>query len=421
MTKPSRSPHARRPAGRDHSKVIRVLNFHAGYACRSSTHCCRPDDLHISVPPQVRDRLVQHLNDGTLVPPNEQNSSPDKLLRITTPSVIFSTGGAPPDPPVFLGADEQGRCLFLDAAHDNLCSIHSQLGLSSLPPICMTFPRLYIERQSGKVLAYSCNCPTAAAMLFEGEEEPALVTRPRHSVAQDVTVFDARNVLPPKRTPTARMSWDDYEQWERQAVALLARPEQSPEAALVAILHSTRTPEDTANGPELTGQDNLRPLSPGLPAARQLVAELLGVTIQSNPTARAVTQAFVARYGSATGAAGEQQLQQDHDRYVADGWGAFSRPIRRYLATMTFVNRVAEVADGLRSIAYSIICAHVMTRIGVTVLCAEQQRPIDAELLQQAIGYSDYLLKHSDPTPLVNHFDRAENMSDGQLLHVLAP
>lgn len=160
------------------------LDFHASYRCRHAGACCRAG---WPIP----------FEDGTIA-----------------------------------ARDVHGACAFFDD-RTQLCAIHARQGMRALPLTCRMFPRIVLHDVRGTFLSLSHFCPTAARLLFDAAGTATIVVAP--DPLADVGALDgldARGEWPPLLRPRVLMDADSYGEWERAAVALLARRDTTPAAAL---------------------------------------------------------------------------------------------------------------------------------------------------------------------------------------------
>jgi hypothetical protein len=97
------------------------------------------------------------------------------------------------------------------------------------------------------------------------------------------------------------------------------------------------------------------------------------------------------------------------EQWVAPAWSAFSRPIRRWLATKAFASWVALQGEGLRTTVALLRVALGVLRAEAARGSAEASRLLDADLLLDAIRRADLLLVHlADPEALARRLGRCE-------------
>jgi hypothetical protein len=81
-------------------------------------------------------------------------------------------------------------------------------------------------------------------------------------------------------------------------------------------------------------------------------------------------------------------------RYVTPVWERHAGPVRRYLAARAFGSWITYQADAAASLAAWLTLCHAVLRIEIARACGSASRPLDRELLVQAIRQTDLLLIH---------------------------
>jgi Fe-S-cluster containining protein len=258
--------------------------------------------------------------------------------------------GAPDDVAGMLAMRENGHCVFFEAGRPG-CSIHAVK-----PAGCVHFPYVCLIDPRGVQVTLSHFCPTAAAMLFEHHDPIAIVEGPV-PVAGDVEGLDARESLPPTiaqasagepNTVSARlMSFDELTQWEREQVS----------------------------------------------GAR--IDELQDGDVALFEQARAAVPAPWS-WPDAPG-----HLEDSWFSLVAPGWLKFDHALSRYAAAKIFASWSIYLGSGLEAAVHTARIASAVVRIEAARQCRMHGRPLDRELLTEAIRQSDLLLVHyADPSLL---------------------
>jgi hypothetical protein len=157
---------------------MRILSFHASYACRHSGACC-------------------------------------------------SAGWIDPRP--------DGVCRHFEARRDGGCTIQHAHGHDALPHACRQFPRVATLSPLGPSVALSAFCPTAASLLF-GDDPFEIVTI---DDGRHLEGMDARGVMPPLLRDGMLMDWDAVARWETLAVRALSDHRDDVDAALAIIDHAS--------------------------------------------------------------------------------------------------------------------------------------------------------------------------------------
>src|SRR5688500_10741486 len=159
---------------------LRLLTFHATYACRHSGACC---------------------NAGWIEPV------------------------------------EDGRCRFFAPSASGGCTIQHGHGHDWLPHACQQFPRIVTQSPLGTSLTLSAFCPTAASLLFD--DAPFSITEiEERSTRYDG--MDAREVLPPLLRADMLMDWDAVTRWENLAIGALSAHRDDVDTAIEIIETASR-------------------------------------------------------------------------------------------------------------------------------------------------------------------------------------
>lgn len=188
--------------------MIRCLNFHAAYRCRSSGVCCRS---------------------GWTIPLDSRETRQVKTLRLAQGSLVEACDGTS----VAARADN-GNCSFCQP--DGWCAIQCSGGHDALPVSCRMFPRSVLIDARGTFISLSHYCPTAASLLFEPGPPAAIVEAPATLVdVGPLDGLDARGAWPPLVRRGVLMDLESYDAWERRGVELLTREGVEPAAALAAL------------------------------------------------------------------------------------------------------------------------------------------------------------------------------------------
>jgi Fe-S-cluster containining protein len=166
------------------------LNFHVNYACRHSGACC---------------------SSGWPIPVEENRVA--QIQQISRHAEwLVPTTEAP--------ADVAGRLAFASSGH---CVFHGDHGCevySARPSSCSHFPYVCLIDQRGVHVTLSHYCPTAAAMLFDHEGPIEIVAGPAPPTGLDIPEgLDAREALPPLASVNRLMSFDEFTEWERNAIS----------------------------------------------------------------------------------------------------------------------------------------------------------------------------------------------------------
>jgi hypothetical protein len=363
--------------------LIRVLSFHADYACRNTGVCCS-SGWDVPVEPAVEDRLRQALADGTLCAPGAIDSP------------FRPVSGLPHGARVVFRADARGRCVFLEPGSRPLCAVHRQLGLDHLASACRDFPRIVTLSPLGVSITLSHYCPTAADLLFRDDVPLAIETDPPALPSSwPYEGLDARESVSPLLRPGVLMGWEAHSRWETHAVATLARKDLSPDEALALLAAQAETARGW--GPE-DGNFDLH-LERCLETPRK--AETIPVPPGEGARAwRAVAECVPS---------GHPLPPPVPEDSADEGWGDLVAPVRRWLAARAFASWLAFQGGGLRTTVLGL-------RLSLDVLRAEVARDPGgargAEGLREAIRRTDLLLVHlADPEALGRRLSRSERLS----------
>ncbi|MDQ3169078.1 MAG: hypothetical protein M3Q55_02930 [Acidobacteriota bacterium] len=153
---------------------MRILSFHAAYACRHSGACCSAG-------------WIEPLADGV--------------------------------------------CRHFDAHGAGRCTVHRAHGHDALPHACQQFPRVATLSPLGTSVTLSAFCPTAASLLFDD----AAFTIETRDDPRAYEGLDARGVMPPLLRGGMLMDWESVACWEELTVATLSDHRQDVECALAII------------------------------------------------------------------------------------------------------------------------------------------------------------------------------------------
>lgn len=250
---------------------------------------------------------------------------------------------APDDVAGILALRSNGHCVFFEAGRPG-CSIHDVK-----PAGCVHFPYLCLIDPRGVHVTLSHYCPTAAAMLFEHNGPIAIVEGPPPiGDGEDLEGLDARESLPPAVGDAKRlMSFDELIAWERDQVA----------RASIGELHAN----DAALFERARASVPAPWRWPDVP----------------------------------------EHLDQIWWAQVAPSWSRFNEVLTRYAAAKLFASWSLYLGDGLDAAAGTARIAAAVLRIECARQCAFFRRPLDRELMTEAIRQSDLLLVHyADPARL---------------------
>jgi Fe-S-cluster containining protein len=194
------------------------LDFHAAYACRHSGECCQS---------------------GWAIPFTSEEATRVESLHLANALTFVRADGD--EVAAFARKDGDRRCMFFEPGR-RLCGIHRAGGERSLPVTCRMFPRVVLKDARGTFVTLSHYCPTAAAMLLDGYDGPAVVEAPASLIPSGALEgLDASDAWPPLLRPDVLMDHASYALWEQRALARLAEPQLTPAQALEAVGAATAT------------------------------------------------------------------------------------------------------------------------------------------------------------------------------------
>ena len=294
-----------------------------------------------------------------------------------------------------LGVQASGACVFFESDRGNLCAIHRELGVESLPMACRQFPRVVLDDPRGTLISLSHFCPTAAALLrasppataFEITEAP-----PSLSLDGQAEGLDAREVWPPLLRPGMLADHEGYDTWERRAIGVLARDDLTAAHALDIIRMATLAVQTWRPGPL-----SLRAMVDrefDIASARKPDKDLDG-------NARNVKDELdVARVRQAVSSvpAGlpRPSVFEGFVGFV-DDWamqGEFEGVVRAYLAARLFGNWVAYHGQGLHAIVEYLQVALAVVRMEAARQQARRAPSSPWQTVTEAIRNADLLLVH---------------------------
>jgi Fe-S-cluster containining protein len=248
-------------------------------------------------------------------------------------SWLIPDDNAPEEVAGTLALQPDGHCVFHRAAG---CGVYA-----ARPASCAHFPYVCLIDQRGVHVTLSHYCPTAVAMLFEGHEPIEIVDGPSPVSGFDIPEgLDAREALPPLESPSRLMTFEAFAEWERAEVAKGASA--PPVAQALALFEQARF---------------------AVPA----------------PWSWAEAPA---------------DLERQWVALVDPAWPIFARVVSRYRAAKVFASWAVYTDDGLEAVRRVADIADAVLRVEAVRQCVAAGRPLDAELLKQAIRQSDLLLVH---------------------------
>ena len=266
------------------------------------------------------------------------------LIPLQVEPWLISSPNLPEDVAGTLALRGNAHGVFFEAGRSG-CAIH---GVK--PASCAHFPFVCLFDQRGVHVNLSHYCPTSTALLFEHSGPIEVVEGP--SPIPDIDMLeglDAREALPPVR-PGSRdrlMSFDELNAWQRDQIA----------HARIGELHA----DDVAL----------------FDRARAAVPVPL-----SWPEA-------------------PSRLDSIFFSMAAPAWPRFEDVLTRYAAAKAFAPWSLYLGEGVEAAEETARIAHAVLRVECARQCLAFGRPLDRELLSNAIEQSDLLLVHyADPERL---------------------
>jgi Fe-S-cluster containining protein len=256
---------------------------------------------------------------------------------VTSPDLPADVAGT-------LALRDNAHCVFFEAGRSG-CAIHDVK-----PASCAHFPFVCLLDARGVHVNLSHFCPTSTALLFEHNGPIDIVEGPSPLPSLEMLEgLDARDALPPVTPGSAEqlMSWDDVDAWQRDCVR------------------------------------NAR------------VSELEADDLQLFDHARAAVPAPLSW----------PDAPDDFDSLfftaVAPAWPHFEDVLTRYAAAKAFASWSLYLGHGIEAAEQAARKAHAVLRVECARQCRAFGRPLDRELLMNAIEQSDLLLVHyADPERL---------------------
>ena len=332
---------------------VYALTFHAHYACRHSGACCTAG---WSIP--VEPRLLPLVGVDLLVP------------------------------------DGAGACVHFDGA-SRLCTIQREHGENMLPGACYQFPRRALIDDRGTFVALSHFCPTAATLLYESEDQLAIVASPPAFPEQRVYEgLDARGQWPPLVRPGLLFDLASYSRWETFIVSTLA----SGVSAATALARIAVTAERVRAWTPACG-----PFDAWMTRSLQSPATDSSLSIYDRFRA---TEAFERLGGFVPEGLSAPQALSDITTIAELGSSLESRAVNRYLAAKAFASWCAYESHGIRTLVAELFVSELVLRVeherarraarGAPFdgKHSDAQGTLDRSLMIEAIRQSDLLLMH---------------------------
>lgn len=372
---------------------VRLLSFHAAYAC-GNTGCCCAAGWAIPVETHVLPALQYAIAGGAIRGVDE---SPLLVVPPQRPAAVSAV----------LGRTGAGPCVFFDRLQPGgHCRVQRHAGVPAMPVACRQFPRIARHDTTGTVVSLSHWCPTALATLEADRAVTVVEDPPAFRGASHFEGLDARDTWPPFLRPDCLFDLPAFERLEAHGVAVLTASADPIERRLS----------------RLTGMfEHVRRWRPHAGSLRTWVTHAADVAIRSPAPDGMAARATDDRLETGTrlwcGVLDAIPLDlrvhlppglEEADGDVPDVWNDPStrNQLGRYLAARFFGSWVAYHGDGLRSLLASVHAA------AVVVHRALQASPVEttpARRLAAAIRTADLLLVHlACPEELARHYSQWE-------------
>jgi Fe-S-cluster containining protein len=315
------------------------LNFQIPYSCRHSGVCCT-SGWPIPVEP-ARVGAIDETIARELIPIHLPRGAREGNA---VPPWLVSSANLPDDVAGTLALRDNAHCVFFEAGKPG-CAIHAVK-----PASCAHFPFVCLFDQRGVHVALSHYCPTSTSLLFEHSGPIEILEGPSPIPDLDMLeALDAREALPPLRLGSTEklMSLEELSAWERDHVMRARIGElQSDDLALF----------DRARAAV--------PVPLSWPEAPNHVESIFFTS-------------------------------------VAPAWPQFEDVLTRYAAAKAFGSWSLYLGEGIEAAEQTARISQAVLRIECARQCRTSGRPLDRELLSNAIEQSDLLLVHyADPERL---------------------
>jgi hypothetical protein len=336
--------------------------------------------------------------------------------------------------------------VFFDRAAGRLCAIHRAAGHGALPSACRHFPRVILAEDDGLSVAFSHVCPTAAAMLLDGDDDDVAIVeerggadlvwgRPSFGCAQDKSGlplpaglkpcatpdsspelepeaegFDARGTVPPFVRPGVVFDRASCRAWESFLVEACNRAE-TPEVVLARMARATEA---------------LRAWTPAkgemLSYASDVLERALG---EGDGRQDALPWHDAARLHALVAACVRPGLPPppEPDAVESPGagraWVDGARVARRYLAARAFGAWSAYLGDGVRTQVAVLAATLAVLRI-VAGRAAGESETLSSEAWRRVLGCADRLVVHQlDEAELCRRLGIVESMPAAAFMQML--
>jgi Fe-S-cluster containining protein len=359
------------------------LRLHAGYLCQHAGACCTA---------------------GWAIPIEKR---PYEQVRVhfggqAHRRLFADEGPLPQGAAAVLGVQPGGACVFFEPGRGNLCAVHRELGVTSLPSACRHFPRLVLHDARGTLVSLSHFCPTAAGLLRSPNTQAFAIVRAPDpltladdgagdgsDVSDRLEGLDARAALPPLLRPGMLTDLEGYDAWERAAIALLARKDLTAGHALAMLTTATRAAQSWR---------------PGCGSLRETVEREFEIASTRKPDKNLdasgrdelrVRLAFGSvPLGLKCPSPVEDWLARWHRVPIATWWDEVDDAVRGYLAARLFGNWIAYHGQGLHTIVEYLQVALAVLKMEAVRHHAQESPTSPWQTAKEAVRNADLLLVH---------------------------
>lgn len=367
------------------SGIALCLRLHADYLCQHAGACCTAG-WAIPIEKRAYEQVRVHFGG-------------QERRR------LFAHAGSPPEgTAAVLAVQPSGACVFFEPDRGNLCAVHRELGVASLPSACRHFPRIVLHDARGTFISLSHFCPTAAGLLrspstasFEVVRAPgplALESDITDDISSRLEGLDARGALPPLLRPGMLTDLEGYDAWERAGVALLSRDDFTASGALAILTIATRAVQSWRPGRgslratverefEIASIDKPDKNLDASGGDEQRVRAALS-SVPSGLTYPSPVEDWLARWQSGSA-----------------GWGDIDDAVRGYLAARLFGNWIAYYGQGLHTIVEYLHVALAVLKMEAVRHHAHESASPPWPTVTEAVRSADLLLVHLAETRML--------------------
>ncbi len=336
------------------------LNVHAGWQCRHSGACCTAG---WSIPVEAHARWITGTD--------------------------------------WLEPDARGACPHFDGS-SSLCRIHRDHGEAMIPESCRHFPRRSLTDARGTFVALSHYCPTAAALLVDGERLSIVESPPAFPAGRAYDGLDATGEWPPLLRANALFDHDSFSAWEQYLVDTLGSTSDDVHTTLTRVAGAAEQLRtwSSSSGDLRTWSETALRHDRAEPHAAERYAPVRG------------RDAFDRVCGCVPPGLRRPEKPramsaEERPRFDA-AWRRQSRVILRYIGARAFASWTAYQSTGVRTQVAELFATAEVLRAE----CTRQwlrSGVLDRAALVDAIRASDWLLVHlADRTALMDWLGQVE-------------